>query len=101
MSAVQSLCGNRKLGCSHGEFLTKGRVTELDKLLVVGENSKELTNTLVRTTYIRDSKIERKHASESLRVLSVKFGHFGISGNCNAYTLTCDLRMIVGKRAGI
>jgi hypothetical protein len=63
--------GNRRFGCSHGsEFLTRERA-ELDKLLVVGGKSKELTNTLVRTTYIRDIKIEREHASESLRFLSV------------------------------
>ena len=27
-------CGNRRFGCSHGEFLTKERATELDELLV-------------------------------------------------------------------
>jgi hypothetical protein len=30
------ICGNRRFGCSHGEFLTKEQATELVKLLVVG-----------------------------------------------------------------
>jgi len=43
-----------RFGCSHeSEFLTR------DKLLVVGGILKVLTHTLVRTTYIRDIKIER------------------------------------------
>ena len=38
----------------------------------LGGIERKLTNTWVRTTYIRDIKIEREHASsESLRVLSV------------------------------
>ena len=81
----QHRCGNRRFGCSHGsEFLTRERA-ELDKLLVVGGKSKEITNTLVRTTYIRGIKKEREwHASESLRRV--------LSGNCNPYTdLVCFL----------
>jgi hypothetical protein len=49
--------------------------------LLLGGESKELTNTLVRTTYIRDIKIEREHASENL----CPFGKFGVSGSCDLY----------------
>jgi hypothetical protein len=54
-----------------------------------GEIERKLTNTLVRTTYIRDIKIEREHASESLRVLSV---NSDISGFREIVILTssCD-----------
>ena len=31
-------CGNRKIGCSHGEILTKANETELYELLVIGGN---------------------------------------------------------------
>jgi hypothetical protein len=70
-----------------------------------GEIERKLTNTLVRTTYIRDIKIEWEHASESLRVLSVNSEISGfreiviLTSSCGFFLMNNQVIHMYGKIA--
>ena len=65
-------CGNWRFGCPHRRVSYKGTSNWTGQTTPCWRVERKLTNTWVRTTYIRDNKIEWEHASgKSLRVLLV------------------------------